>query len=251
VSTVKSWGRAWILVAAAAVLLVPSLGAAIGNPVEATVRLTPIGAPTWRPADFHLFSVDLGADVFAGFADTQKKLLPHPRHEYNSQIGIVPGVPHVLPLYNRELAQGVAANGFKDSIVFTASQFELPKAVFLAWMTVPGRGAKIGSSPDYPSQAFPFKGPVIANALFKISVTGVARRNGVVWDPALAGFEVPAVSDIPGFSSKDGHSHFPFFVAEAFDFIGTASPQGVYQYDITMTDSGGAGWSIRLWFLVL
>jgi hypothetical protein len=49
----------------------------------------------------------------------------------------------------------------------------------------------------------------------------------------------------------EGHSHFPFFTAEATIF-GPAGvgPQGNYKYTITMTDQQGNGWTIHAHFVV-
>lgn len=210
------------------------------------VRLERIGDPVWRPVDFHLFSAPIGSPPnFEGFFSTLISLLPPPNHEPHPQLTIGPGAPHAPP-YDTELAQGVAALGFEEGRVFSASEFSGTNAIYFVWMTVPDPGTS-GSSPDFAS------GPIIPNTLFPITVTGVSTRNGTVFDPALANSAVPPLNDpslTPSFD-VEGHSHFPFFIAEATLFgPGGVGPAGNYKYTITMTDQVGNGWTIHAHFVV-
>jgi|SoiMethySBSTD1v2_1073268.scaffolds.fasta_scaffold152348_1 hypothetical protein len=169
----------------------------------------------------------------------QDKSAPHP------QLTIGPGTPHAPP-YEAELARGVAALGFEEGRVFSASEFSGTNGIYFVWMTVPDPGTT-GSSPDFAS------GPIIPNTLFPITITGVSTRNGKVFDAALANSSVSALDDptlAPPFD-VEGHSHFPFFIADATIFgPGGVGPAGNYKYTITMEDQQGNGWMIHTHFVV-
>ncbi len=129
---------------------------------------------------------------------------------------------------------------------FTPEEFSNGEAVIAAWMVIPRGRRNIGSSPDFAS------GPIIPNSLFPIHVEGVSYRNGKVFDPALVIFDVPALDAAlnPPFD-VDGHSHFPFFIADNEDFgPGDVELPGTYLYDMTMVDATGDGWSIVVSFVV-
>jgi hypothetical protein len=212
------------------------------------VRLTPIGHPTWKPVDFHLFSAPIGtvASGYAEFYTTMQNLLPPPNHVRNDAFGGVgPGAPHQPP-YNTELAQGVANLGYHEGQPFNPSEFSNGNGVWLAWMTVPNPGTT-GSSPDFAS------GPIIPNSLFRIHIYGVTIRNNASFNPYVADFKVPALDATidPLFDGVEGHSHFPVFIADNMDFgpAGT-KPQGSYEYQIKMMDQQGNGWSIVARFTV-
>jgi hypothetical protein len=81
---------------------------------------------------------------------------------------------------------------------------------------------------------------------------GISYRNGEVFDRFLVISDVPALDDDldPPFA-VDGHSHFPFFIADNEDFgPGNVEPPGEYLYDMTMVDATGHGWSIVVSFVV-
>jgi hypothetical protein len=112
-------------------------------------------------------------------------------------------------------------------------------------MTVPDRGTT-GSSPDFAS------GPIIPNSLFPIHVSGVTRRNGVIFNSGVVNSDVsPLDASLDPPFYVDGHSHFPFFIADNLDFgpAGTR-PQGDYEYRVKMTDQQGNGWKITVRFTV-
>jgi hypothetical protein len=217
------------------------------NPSQHSLaRLERIGDPIWRPVDFHLFSAPIGSPPnFEGFFSTIFSLLPPPNHQFHPQLLVGPGAPHGPP-YDTELAQGVAALGVEESRVFGASEFSSTNGIYFVWMTVPDPGT-MGSSPDFPS------GSIIPNTLFPITITGVSTRNGEVFDAALANSSIPPLDDptlAPPFD-VEGHSHFPFFIAEATIFgPGDVGPAGNYKYTITMTDQLGNGWTIHAHFVV-
>jgi hypothetical protein len=122
----------------------------------------------------------------------------------------------------------VAALGFEEGRVFSASEFSGTNGIYFVWMTVPDPGTT-GSSPDFAS------GPIIPNTLFPITITGVSTRNGKVFDAALANSSVSALDDptlAPPFD-VEGHSHFPFFIADATIF----GPGGVGRPGTTSTRS--------------
>ena len=232
--------------------LEPEAGAprrqATGGPSQhSVVRLERIGDPIWRPVDFHQFAAPIGTPEsgFEEFGTTTLSLLPPPDHQSHPQLNVGPGAPHPPP-YDAELAGGVAALGFDEGRVFGASEFSGANGIYLVWMTVPDPGTT-GSSPDFAS------GPIIPNELFPITITGVSTRNNRSFDPALANFSVPPLDDpnlTPSFD-VDGHSHFPFFIAEATVFgPGDVGPAGNYKYTIIMRDQQGNGWTIHAHFVV-
>ena len=231
---------------ATAVLALVALpeGALAEPPPTVGVHLTRIGAPTWQPVDVHLFAapVGTGATGYAEFGETMAALLPPPRHEPHPDLGIGPGVAH-LPPYDGELAAGVTAQGFDEGVRFHTGQFSEGMGVWTVFMNVPRPGT-VGASPDFLS------GPIIPNSLFPIHVTGASFHNGRLF-ATLAEFDVPALDASTGFPGLDGHSHFPVFLADNADFGPSgARLNGSYRWEITMTDTSGAGWVVTARFTV-
>jgi hypothetical protein len=231
-----------------------AIGVAIAQPApanrsqceqKAPVKITPIGNPIWMPVDFHVFTAAIGTadDNYAEFGQNQINLLFPLRHQSCTDLGIGPGAPHQPP-YAQEMEAGLDIMNFTDSRVFGVPDFSPPNAVWAVWMTVPSPGTT-GSSPDFKS------GPIIPNTLFPIHVTGQAFRNNQFWDPFLANFDVPPLTDkLSCPFSVDGHSHFPIFFADNSSFGPVGPITGHYEYRITMTDTTGNGWSIILKFTV-
>jgi hypothetical protein len=229
-----------------ATALLPTVPLSADPPPARGVKLRPIGSPTWKPVDFHLFSAPVAtpASGFAEFFQTGFDLLPPPNHVPVAGLGVGPGAPHQPP-YDSELANGVAARGFREGVRFSTSEFSDGQGVFLAWMNVPAPGVT-GSSPDFDS------GPIIQNALFPISIVGETLHNNKQFSTTR--FAVPALDDetvVPPFT-VDGHSHFPIFIADNADIAEKADAKlrGSYRYEFTMIDSSGRGWRIEAHFAV-
>jgi hypothetical protein len=228
-------------------MLAAAAGATQAAPLgDKSAQLVPIGAPTWTLDDCHLFSAPIGtaqtgyAEAFETFAS----LLPPPEHVPIAALGIGPGAAHQPP-YDTELAESIAHEGYREGRRFRPSEFSNGNGVFLACMALPAPGTT-GSSPDFAA------GPIIANSLFPISVSGTAKRNGNVFDPALASFSVPPLTtEIDPRFDVDGHSHFPLFVGTNQDFGPPGeSLRGLYEYQLTLTDAAGNGWMLRAQFVV-
>lgn len=215
-----------------------------GHDDRKEIRPTPIGKPSWRPVDLHLFSAPIGtAPEYAEFTTTSLALLPEPNHRFHPALTVGPGAPH-RPPYNRELRDGVSALGFHERGPFTVSEFSSGNGVWLAWMNVPRPGTR-GSSPDFTS------GPIIPNELFPIRVSGFALHRGMRFS-TLADFTVPkldATLDPP--FNVNGHSHFPIFIADNTDFGPKGvDPIGGYRWHLEMVDQHGDGWQIEPRFVV-
>jgi hypothetical protein len=210
--------------------------------VETTARaeviVTPIGAPTFVLTDFNLFAAPIGtaASGYAEFLQTAQAILPPPNHLFSLPTGIVPGDPHAGP-YDNEINQGVAVNGFIESTTFTTAQFSNGTGVFLAFMITAGPDSPTGSSPDFPS------GPIIPNTIFPISIAAQTFTNGVFNDDS-GEFKVPAIAGV------EGYSHFPYFLADNFDFTELDIP-GDYEYRISVLDEQGNGYQIVVPFQIV
>ena len=205
---------------------------------DSVVQLTQIGHPRWHPANFLMFSAPIGtAPDFAGFATTALAILPPPNHVFNPDLLVGPGAPHSPP-YTNELANGVAALKYHQGQSFNAAEFSNGNGMWLVWMNVPKPGTT-GSSPDFTS------GTIIPNSVFPIHVEGISLRNGEVFDPYLVNTNVPALNALTTPFNVDGASHFPMFIADGLE-LGPAgtNPPGNYEYQMTMTDAQGNGWSI-------
>jgi len=208
------------------------------------VRLKPIGHPTWKPVDFHLFAAPFGPDAELGAI--ARSILPEPNHRSFPDVLVGPGAPHAPP-YTAELAVGVGAAGFHEGVRFTTSEFSEGMGVFLAWMNVPAPGTT-GSSPDFA------RGPIIANRLFPVWAFAGSTHNGRTFDPDLShGVYAPNEN---GFN-VDGASHFPVFVGTNADWGPSGAPlAGSYTYKIEMRDavvpaaSWGDGWLIEVDFTI-
>jgi hypothetical protein len=213
------------------------------------VLLHKVGHPAWLPADLHVFSAPIGtaSDGYAEFLTTLQTVLPPPHYQLYTGLGIGPGTPEAPP-YTHDIADGVQAAGYAQGTLFGTGQFSNGQGVYLAFMVVPTPSTtNIGSSPDFAS------GPIIQNSLFPISVTGITYRNGAVWDPFLASFDVPAINGPPVDPpiNVDGFSHFPLFAADNADFGPANTPlPGLYQYKLSMLDSSGNGWNITAYFAI-
>lgn len=224
-------------------LLPVTVLAAGGPPPTQGVRITPIGNPTWKPVDFHMFSAPVGTagTGYTEFFETMQALLPPPNHVFIESLGgVFPGAAH-LPPYDQEMAAGVATQDYHEGVRFSQTEFSDGNGVWVAWMNVPHPGTT-GSSPDYAS------GPIIPNGLFPIHVAGTSTHNGAYFSN-LGEFDVPALDTI-GYN-VDGHSHFPFFYADNADFgPPDAKLRGSYAWLITMVDTTGNGWRIEAHFAV-
>jgi hypothetical protein len=239
----------WLLVILAALLAAPILAPAPvlakTEPQIVGVHITPIGAPTWKPVDFHMFAAPIGtAPDYAGYADTTAAILPPPKHVAHPDLGIGPGAPHAPP-YTGEMAAGVRANRYREGNVFKAKDFNDGQGIYVVWMNVPAPGTT-GSSPDFAS------GPVIANSLFPLHVSGATYHNGKLFNSGLLAVDVPALDSTldPPFA-VDGHSHFPFFVVDSADFgPAGAKLNGAFTYDMKMVDQAGNGWHIEAKFQI-
>ncbi len=226
-------------------LLAAPANAAASAPVTHGIRVSPIGHPSWKLVDFHLFSAPIGtaATGYEEFAHTTEALLPPPNHRPHPELGIGPGDAHQGP-YGNELAQGVALHDYSEGVRFHTDQFSDGMGVWAVWMAVPAPGA-IGSSPDFSA------GPIIPNTLFPIHVLGTATHNGAPFSN-IAEFDVPALDSklTPPFDG-DGSSHTPFFFADNADFaVSDGNLRGSYRWQFTLVDATGNGWSVTVHFTV-
>jgi hypothetical protein len=229
----------------AAFAMLPAVAPLAAPPPAQGVRLTPIGAPTWKPVDFHLFSAPIGtaASNYAEFLDTMLAVLPPPNHVFHPALGVGPGAPHAPP-YGSELADGVDDLGFNEGVRFDTAEFSNGEGVWLAWMNVPAPGTT-GSSPDFSS------GPIIPNALFPIHFSGINVHNGKYFSNLGAADVPPLDGDLNPPFNVDGHSHFPIFFADNADFGPSgAKLRGSYEFQIVITDQLGSGWRITAHFAV-
>ncbi len=238
------------VIVGAAVLIAAALAPVTVGGAEArggpAVTIQRIGHPTWKPVDVTVFSATIGtaSTGYAEYGTTTASVLPGPDHAPHPDLGVGPGAPHQPP-YRREVSQGVQRAGYDSGTCFTPAEFSNGEAVIAAWMVVPHGRRQTGSSPDFLS------GPIIPNARFPIHVEGVTFRNGEVFDAALVDFDVPALDAINPAFDVDGHSHFPFFIADNADFgpAGIDLP-GEYTYEMTMLDVNDDGWTIAIRFVI-
>lgn len=209
------------------------------------VRLKRVGHPQWRPVDFHLFSAAIGTPEsgFAEFGETISGLLPPPNHVPHPDLGTGPGAPHAPP-YDAELAHGVASLHLHEGDEFRESEFAGANGIWLVWMTVPDHGAT-GSSPDFAS------GPIIPNSVMPIVITEETTRNRELFDFTSYSAVPPLDGNLNPPFHVDGHSHFPYFFADAAVFGAPGTPtKGRYAYAFAMTDLFGNGWTFTARFEV-
>ena len=179
---------------------------------------------------------------FEEFFLTMEDLLPPPDHVLIPWTGIFPGEAHSPP-YKKEMRDGVIANGYHEGVRFMKNEFTGNMGIWVTWMNVPNPGPT-GSSPDFT------RGRIIPNRLFPIHVEGQTFHNGQDFNPYLAYFDVPKLSDL-GYPTYDGQSHFPVFIADTAAF----GPPGIrlrgnYVYQLTLIDQDGNGWQVRANFAV-
>jgi hypothetical protein len=232
------------LLQAMALVLLGLLAFGVSTGARADVFVTAVGNPLFVAADFHLFAAPVGTagSGYAEFSETQQLILSAPNHVVNPVLGIGPGAAHAGP-YDHEMADGVVVNGYAEGPTFTTAQYSNGSGVYLVFMLLPSALSPSGSSPDFSS------GPILANALFPISVSGSTFTNGIFND-GIGDFQVPAINAVPGFERLDGHSHIPFFFADNFDFASQAVT-GRFEYRISILDGSGNGYQIVAGFDVV
>ncbi len=227
----------------ASLAMLPAVAPLAAPPPAQGVRITPIGSPTWKPVDFHLFSAPIGtaASGYAEFGETMLELLPPPNHMFHPALGVGPGAPHAPP-YDSEMADGVEDLAFDEGVRFDTAEFSNGEGVWLAWMNVPAPGTT-GSSPDFSS------GPIIPNTLFPVNFSGTSEHNGKPFSNLGAAMVPPLDANLNPPFNVDGHSHFPVFFADNADFGPPgAKLRGSYVWHIVMTDTSGNGWRIEAHF---
>lgn len=212
--------------------------------VPAGIHVEVVGAPVWDLVDPHLFVAPTGANPDDGLFEATLSALLDPLHTFDPWFGIVAGVPHDAP-YEREMADGLAAAGFRETTDLTVEEFEPPNGAVLAWTLVPGDGAPLGSSPDFD------RGPILAEEVFPIRTTGVLFRDGVVfdadWDVARSSLAAVAPE-----LQLEGWSHLPDVWGESFAYApeGVEDPRGDYVGVLWFRDATGAGWDVFVRFSV-
>ena len=207
------------------------------------VGLTKIGVPSWKPADFQLFTAP--AAPFPGeFNHVFDTLAPldAPFYNYNQSGGVY--VPHGPP-YDTELSTAAVAGGYVNQSVFTPDAITLhPNGVYFAFMLLPNPGI-IGSSRDFAS------GPVIANSVYPLSSNVDVWLDGVLVDRLLGSdFNVSVgTSDEP----FQGTSHLPVIQAiwHPWDDDLTVGPLGSYELRWSLRDAQGSGWDMVAPFQVV
>jgi hypothetical protein len=212
-------------------------------PQQASITMTRVGNPVWKPVDAHVFSAPIGtAPDYAGFGESQASILPPPKHVHIDALGIGPGAPHGG--FSREIGTGVRRSGFDEASPFFPTQFSNGDAVWLAFMVVPTPAAPFGSSPDFRS------GPIIPNSLFPIHADLSTYRGSSLFS-APGAFDVPqldATLDPP--FDVDGHSHFPVFYADNADFSLGGPLQGRDRVKVSLREVKGHGWDVVASFTV-
>jgi uncharacterized protein YjbI with pentapeptide repeats len=201
------------------------------------IQLTEIGAPIWKPVDFHLFSAP-ATPFNTEFGQVYTTLLPYDTQPATSY------TPHAPP-YDSEFTAGMIAGGYIDQSLFTEDAITLqPNGVYLVFMMVPDPGIT-GSSRDFAS------GPVIPNSLFPIASNVDVWLDGVLVD------RVPGADAIIPVQPKDipfqGTSHLESLqvVWHPWDDDLTVGPLGDYELRVSLRDNGGSGWDIVAPFQVV
>ncbi len=202
------------------------------------VELTKIGAPTWKPADFQLFSAP-AAPFPTEFNHVYDTLAPL------DGPSVVVYTPHAPP-YDTELSTGAAAGGYVNQSVFDRNAILLqPNAVYFAFMLLPDPGIT-GSSRDFAS------GPVISNSVFPLSSNVDVWLDGLLVD-RLLGSDVDKVSVGLEDEPFQGTSHLPGIEAVWYpwDDDYSAGPLGSYELRWSLRDVGGSGWNMVAPFQVV
>jgi hypothetical protein len=148
-----------------------------------------------------------------------------------------PKAPHPPP-YDAEAEHGVVAAGFERGNDFTKRSWLPPAGIALSAAIVPWEGAPRGSSPDFDD------GAVITES---VSIAGELHWQDTLVAP-LAGLETPLVGAALPATPFDGWSHVILNFAESTASIPDRS--GNYEFELTLTDGVGSGWSVRVPFSV-
>ena len=88
-------------------LAIVSANTAIAQPDGTGIQIKPIGNPTWKPVDFHLYTAAIGTadDGYAEFTQNQIALLPPPNHQLCSRTGHRAGSSAPASLQSRNRSQ--------------------------------------------------------------------------------------------------------------------------------------------------
>lgn len=221
-----------ILVGFVALIALRSAASHAASPV---VELTQVNNPTWKVADFQLFSAS-AAPFPDAFLDTIDLLLPL------EGPGATTYTPHAPP-YDTELSTNAAAAGFVNKNVFRRHEITFdPNGIYFAFMMLPDPGI-VGSSRDFAS------GPVIANSLFP------GTTHAEMWlDGALVETLQDGPIDVrPGDVGFDGASHRAPVQAVWHPWANdpNAGPMGSYELRWSLRDNQGNGWDMVVPFTVV
>ncbi len=194
---------------------------------ELDITMTKVGDPVWTPTDHHVFTAPCTS--YEEFVTIMENVWPLHVPQ--------PGVVHQPP-YDTEMAEGVAAAGYKEGSIFQADDIAGdPMAMWLIWSEIPNGDAPWGSSNDFED------GPIIPNELYPGTNTIEMLRNGVVVETAH-----PSVDPHEG---VDGHSHgITIFGADRWGHTGSEL-LGDYEFRTTLRDAAGNGWDVSVPFQVV
>lgn len=222
----------WMLLTATAALLpLPCPALAQAPPIE----LTQVGSPTWRPADFQLFTAPAAPfpDAFFGTLD---QLLPL------EGPGAETYTPHQSP-YETELSTNAAAAGFVNQSIFPRSAITLdPNGVYFSLMLLPDPGVT-GSSRDFES------GPVIPNSLFPMTTQAEMWLDGALVETLQDGIVNIRPGDVP----FDGASHRAPAQVVWYPWANdpNAGPLGEHEIRWSLVDVQGNGWEMVAPFAIV
>jgi PEP-CTERM motif len=200
-----------------------------------SIGLTKVGAPTWKVADFQLFTAP--ADPFPdAFFHTLDLMLPL------EGPGATTYTPHAGP-YDHELSTNGAAAGFVNQQVFPKSAItDDPNGVYFMFMMLPDPGIT-GSSRDFAS------GPVIPNSLFPMHSHAEMWLNGALVETLQDQDFNPRAGDM-GFT---GASHRAPSQAVWWPWANdpNAGPTGSHELRWSIRDNQGYGWDMSAPFTVV
>ena len=212
-------------------------------PASQHVQLRPIGAPTWRPVGFQLFSAPIGTadSEYAEFGETMEALLPPPNHfRPRPRRGSRGGAPAAV---RRRACQRRGRAGIpRARPVHVAGVLQRQRRLVgvdeRSGPRHPGFLPGLPPRTRHPERTVPHP---------RVRVLHPSRERF----STLTDFDVPPLDAIDPPFDVDGHSHFPGLHRRQHRFRPPDSnPFGLYIWQFEMVDQSGAGWQIEAQFVV-
>jgi hypothetical protein len=195
---------------------------------------TAIGNPTWDVVDGAQFTGPVGTmqDGYQAFLPTMQMVAPH--HRLDMQAHIFNSFEPHPPPYDRELTTNLEASELVRGSRYAVADWVPPRGLIVGIVLAAKPGSAQGKTPDGLL-------PMMANAIFPISIDADLFRNGALID---ADFD----SSYPAVTAADptlgGYSHVILGFIETTEYLPGNQRTGAFSWRFHFRDHTGAGYDL-------